>query len=1227
MTLSSALVAEIVHNDEEYVRRISPSTICNNDDLRIIGIPASSFTAYRLSYVSPIELSLSSKVVLLGGIPQYWVRERLKGFWRTAWKISRRGFRGNANRLFNYGYQDQNKRNQARRQRISDCDCNRKPQATWDDTQYRKNPGAGRKNKSTSASPLSLATGNSQRKRSNTLPVVRTRASLLRKSKAIQRKDGHNVLKGKTRATLPSLRTDDTIANHSKSLHSSGYSSDDSLAITIRSTDDSNSSPECYDDQPDHAGVQFSINAEESLLDDYNISQKSATNGKNGAPNVKSSIFDDSEANLKHENDYKLSSVELEARPSDSSAPERLLAITSTVETTPVSFISSPCFSTSTHQTNDGKGSKIHFTDQETQKVARAYTKDKRRHRHPIVRLKPSCNSGYAEPLRIMVPEPDQRKGSRDEHVYKKHFKAERLVMRQVGHAGGKAKTRMKKGISSFIRTDYFISSPFLRGLKCGKIILMEKMLVMVKCAVNKKDPVISFSQEESIDTRISERWKEYIVVARSTGKGDSSILLQFYRRRHIPVHVNRQKDLTYGTSLDFQLDKHCLVGIYSNLDKSIYIQKPVRKESNASHETSSDDDDEYSSLKIYILKCSTLISSGKWYNLLRGATQMRDKLTQISLKIPEADISMDMNLRDAVVKELIKSENEIDDFKLCVLRRGYRVLQRPLMRFLIVSIFEELKKADLSEVVQKWEFANIILGCSYKHYDMLQWCSNSSIRSFFETFSLFKSCVLEFRPYIPTPRQALSGDGCILVEPVPIEGFLIRLTNRIGKEGSRLRKLYFRPSYFFTNDNLLFFSSCFKACPPSPSKELDMSSLQKGDRFDSLPNVCEQDPYPLDLSSHISWLKGELTAKEFESNDLYAWKCFSRRVDQILKAEGVINLCEIEEIHQGASSDFTGSEIKFRALHFAKRSFWYGQAHDVRSTAASILYIVTQNRLVLKLMAPSPAVCQEWTLRLRSLVSYWKARKDCDIKNMWNLKIRNMQQLRITNEEESNINDSTPKWIIDSGSSDASLYNVNALCQLRPILYKGVLYQKPKKHSTFTKYLVVLVPGFLILYKPFKRTVTGFSREIIDYKHYLTLSVADCYLYSGATSKVDLLNRRDKIQELASQSKSLPRAYPDGWRSLEDESARCFTLWFGKKRAKLAASRKAGSEKGTQQKFEKPDSHKNFESNPKVFQMVTRLGVSGKSMVFMARSRQERNLWVLSISSEIERLNSMVSM
>ena len=36
---------------------------------------------------------------------------------------------------------------------------------------------------------------------------------------------------------------------------------------------------------------------------------------------------------------------------------------------------------------------------------------------------------------------------------------------------------------------------------------------------------------------------------------------------------------------------------------------------------------------------------------------------------------------------------------------------------------------------------------------------------------------------------------------------------------------------------------------------------------------------------------------------------------------------------------------------------------------------------------------------------------------------------------------------------------------------------------------------------------------------------------------------------------------------------------------------------------------------------LVNRLGVGGVSMVFLARSRQERDLWVLALNNEIEQI------
>ena len=63
-----------------------------------------------------------------------------------------------------------------------------------------------------------------------------------------------------------------------------------------------------------------------------------------------------------------------------------------------------------------------------------------------------------------------------------------------------------------------------------------------------------------------------------------------------------------------------------------------------------------------------------------------------------------------------------------------------------------------------------------------------------------------------------------------------------------------------------------------------------------------------------------------------------------------------------------------------------------------------------------------------------------------------------------------------------------------------------------------------------------------------------------------------------------------------------CFVLWHGSRRSIFTKRDEEGAKVGTR--------------------MVPPLGHTGKAIVFMARSRLERDTWVMSIAMEIERLN-----
>ena len=82
----------------------------------------------------------------------------------------------------------------------------------------------------------------------------------------------------------------------------------------------------------------------------------------------------------------------------------------------------------------------------------------------------------------------------------------------------------------------------------------------------------------------------------------------------------------------------------------------------------------------------------------------------------------------------------------------------------------------------------------------------------------------------------------------------------------------------------------------------------------------------------------------------------------------------------------------------------------------------------------------------------------------------------------------------------------------------------------------------------------------------------------------------------------ALPRMWlDDQWTSRDEDVMCCFVLWRPLNKGWFR-SRKEGEEKGTRLK------------------RVTKLGATGRSCVFRARSRAERDMWVLALAAEIER-------
>lgn len=170
-----------------------------------------------------------------------------------------------------------------------------------------------------------------------------------------------------------------------------------------------------------------------------------------------------------------------------------------------------------------------------------------------------------------------------------------------------------------------------------------------------------------------------------------------------------------------------------------------------------------------------------------------------------------------------------------------------------------------------------------------------------------------------------------------------------------------------------------------------------------------------------------------------------------------------------------------------------------------------------------------------------------------------------------------------------------------------GQLYRKPRRHSTFKRCHVILNSGGrLLIFQDTLRTWTGVGIPHIHKELVATMDLRDCYIYSGLLTESDLLYANQTFDSNRPGHHALPRIYlsQDGWTSRDEDTAICFVIWHPLRKSLFRTTEvKEGGR------------------TSRLLRQVSTLGVPGRSVVFKARSRMERDRWVLSIESEIDRL------
>ncbi|KAI4252658.1 MAG: hypothetical protein LQ352_004160 [Teloschistes flavicans] len=722
-----------------------------------------------------------------------------------------------------------------------------------------------------------------------------------------------------------------------------------------------------------------------------------------------------------------------------------------------------------------------------------------------------------------------------------------------------------------------------------GEIVKTEKMLVRIDTAMAELPHEYDENASIKTSSRTLEKWREYVVVCRESHKDEESdFVIQLYKTRVIPAMENPHatKRCTHEIAL---LRKSTRVNLYSSLDKTLVMWLPWK-----------------GGTKIFLLRPRSSSSSVEWYTFLRHALGWK-RSQDLQVNVPDLSVTLQVidPFTDIEAARAAASKSSGDEAALVKTMEAEKAVANVLIQRCVGMLHGS---KEWSEVLKAWS-EHEKMGLAWKRYDRLEWVHGANEQRMYGTLAMQKSHELELRPKKHYSTNVKPSEQPAMDEPPPVEGFLIRLTSQRGRV-QRLGKMFFKRLYFFTHDHYLCYCRPAKALPPPPPK----TSLAKTSNIPSASEIIQKtpivyavNPYPL-KDGKIGWLsKG--TAVSIERADEEAYTEAERRTNSLLNAEGYINICQIirvRKVHRGstpadANVDY-GSDVDFHeAVSDSRQDDGKTDVFDDDRT----FELVLNNGLVIRLQAYNKETNNEWMTRLRKLVEYWKLRTADDMTLLKSVRQANLETLGIDEEMEAHLGQFAEKWEVSRAVASPYLFNICGISCCRAITMSGVLYRKPRKHTTFLKCGVILAHGALLIFHGTLRKRTGEEIPHIQHERQTTIDLKNCYIYSGLVTEGDLLYQNRTFDSNHPGHSALPRIYTgDGWTSTDEDTMTTFVIWQVKSRSFFKANDET-EEGGTR----------------RTLRYVSRLGVPGRSMVFKARSRAERDHWVMSVGMEIERL------
>lgn len=742
------------------------------------------------------------------------------------------------------------------------------------------------------------------------------------------------------------------------------------------------------------------------------------------------------------------------------------------------------------------------------------------------------------------------------------------------------------------------------KKIKDGEMMKVDKMLVRIDITQQSLREDYDEKISQGVVTKSIDKWREFVIVCRKHSEEDAEAVLQFYQTRVINVSEGDKVKTKPKVQILLSNTK-AKVNLYSALDKTLCVWTILKGRTT-----------------IYYLRAPSTAAAVEWYTFLRGVLGHKRAET-LQVNIPDLSVSLriDDPFRTLEQSKILEEAGDGDDEALA------RAVddEKGVAGAIVARCVDMLKhSSEWQDVLKAWAQDDRI-GLAWKRYDRLEWVYGAVEQRMYGTIAMQRTHDLELRPKDHYPLRTKLANGPSIEEPPPVEGFLIRLTSQKGKE-QRLGKMLFKRLYFTSQNQYLLFLRPAKATPPPPPK------LPLPGNSDSVPSAkflstqvplaYQVEPYPLE-GRNIAWLNREVSrpVEEVQGRDKEAAAEASRNTGMMLGCDGFINLCNVQFVRNffnGATpvdeNLETGDDVDFH-VHVPDTRQDDGDTNEVDEDR--VLELVMKNGLVVRLQAFNKAARDEWIKRLKQLVNYWTQRKKADMDLYKSTREQNLRELGIDERAEAVVGQFAYKWEVGQSFASPTLYNLCGIAGCRTIHLSGVLFRKPRKHTTFERCHVILSHGHLIIFQDTLRKRTGKKLGHIHHERIASIDLKGCYLYSGLLTENDLLYQNRTFDSNTPGHNALPRVYlEDQWTSTDEDAMTTFVVWHAKSNSWFKSA-------STVDDLDKKERSENDKTIKTKLTRVSQLGATGRSVVFKARSRAERDHWVLAIQVEIERLAS----